>query len=176
MATKKSMWVLFGILVISAWVLGSVTQAGAESLKCKTSGIVVKREVMLLPDVEGHTYNMMMRDGLGFFENGEVATVKSFIMSDVIAGKGVQGNAYQFFSFADGSTIFTSYHSDQESDSEGKFAWLFKLTGEIRKGTGRFEGIKGTISGSGKQFKAEKGDISGKSFADWTFTYTLPSK
>ena len=24
MATKKSMWVLFGILVISAWVLGSV--------------------------------------------------------------------------------------------------------------------------------------------------------
>jgi hypothetical protein len=29
MATKKLMWVLFGILMISAWVLGSAIQAGA---------------------------------------------------------------------------------------------------------------------------------------------------
>jgi hypothetical protein len=30
---KKSTWVLFGILVISAWVLGSLVQAGAETVK-----------------------------------------------------------------------------------------------------------------------------------------------
>ena len=35
MATKKSMWVLFGILVISAWVLGSAIQAGAETMNYK---------------------------------------------------------------------------------------------------------------------------------------------
>jgi hypothetical protein len=39
MATKKSVWVLFGILVISVWVLGSVTQAGAEtSFDCTQCG------------------------------------------------------------------------------------------------------------------------------------------
>ena len=176
MATKRSMWILFGILVMAAWVLGSAIQAGAETLKCKASGNVVKREVMPIPDVEGHTYNMLMRDGLAFFENGEVATFKAFTMSDVTAGKGVLTNGYQLFTFVDGSTMITSFHSTQEPDPEGKFAWLIKGTGEIRKGTGRFEGIKGNISGTAKQFKPEKGDISGKSFWDWTFTYTLPSK
>jgi len=32
MATKKSMWVLIGILIASAWVFGSTVQSGAETL------------------------------------------------------------------------------------------------------------------------------------------------
>ena len=91
-------------------------------------------------------------------------------------GKGVLTNGYQLFTFVDGSTIITSFSSVQDPDPEGKFAWLIKGTGEIRKGTGRFEGIKGSISGSCKQLKPEKGDLSGKSVWDWTFTYSLPSK
>ena len=35
MARRKSMWILFGILVISVWVLASATQAGAETWKYK---------------------------------------------------------------------------------------------------------------------------------------------
>jgi steroid delta-isomerase-like uncharacterized protein len=31
MATKKSMWMIFGSLMISAWVLGSAIQAGAQT-------------------------------------------------------------------------------------------------------------------------------------------------
>lgn len=31
MATRKSTWIIFGILVISAWVLGSAIQAGAQT-------------------------------------------------------------------------------------------------------------------------------------------------
>src|SRR5271157_2630630 len=31
MATRKSIWVLFGILVTSAWVFGSAIQAGAQT-------------------------------------------------------------------------------------------------------------------------------------------------
>ncbi len=51
-----------------------------------------------------------------------------------------------------------------------------KNTGEILKGTHRFEGIKGSLSGEGKQFKTEKGDLGGKTTNDWTFTYTLPRR
>ena len=76
----------------------------------------------------------------------------------------------------DGSTIITSFSSVQDPDPEGKFAWLIKGTGDILRGTGRFEGIKGSISGSSKQLKPEKGDLSGKSFGDWTFTYSLSLK
>jgi len=176
MTTRKSIWILFGILLISVWILGSVVQVGAEAMKCKNFGYAVKREVFQIPDVEGHSINMLMRDGLAFFEDGEVVTFKSFTMSDVIAGKKVLNNGYQLFTFVDGSTIITSYRIEQEPDPEGKFSWLYKGTGEIRKGTGRFEGIKGSISIIGKQFKAEKGDLTGKSASECTFTYTLPSK
>jgi len=177
MAAKKSMWVLFGILLISVLFFGPAIQAAAETMRCKTSGNSVKREVMPIPDVEGHTIVMGMRDGLAFFEDGEVGTYKNFTVADVIAGKGVLTNGYQLFTFVDGSTIITSFRQPQEPDPEGKFSWLIKSsTGEIRRGTGRFEGIKGSISCTGKQFKPEKGDLTGKSAIDCTFTYTLPSK
>jgi hypothetical protein len=176
MTARKSMWVLFGILAISAWVLGSAVQAEAETMKCKTSAYAVKREVFPIPDFEGHSINMLMRDGLAFFEDGEVATFKNFTMSDVAAGKVVLTTGYQLFTFVDGSTIITSIRNEQQPDPEGKFSWFVKGTGEIRKGTGRFEGIKGSVSITGKQFKAEKGDLTGKSTTDCIFTYTLPSK
>ena len=42
MTTKKSIyiWILFGILIIAAWLLGSVTQAGAQTytMKCRQTG------------------------------------------------------------------------------------------------------------------------------------------
>ena len=47
MATKKPIWVLFGILVISAWILGSAIQVGAETLMRKT---VVDKYLSTLPD------------------------------------------------------------------------------------------------------------------------------
>ena len=40
MAAKKLMLVLFGICVISTWILGSVTQAGAETMKCINQSII----------------------------------------------------------------------------------------------------------------------------------------
>jgi hypothetical protein len=33
MATRKSRWILFGILAVSVWILGSTVQAGAETMK-----------------------------------------------------------------------------------------------------------------------------------------------
>ena len=176
MATKKSMWILFAILVVSAWVLGFAVQAGAETMKCRSSGIMVKREIIPIPDVEGHTIAIALREGLAFFEGGEVVPFKAFSTSDSIMGKKGLAQGYLLFSFVDGSSIITSFSQPLEPDPEGKFAWYNKFTGEILKGTGRFEGIKGSLSGDGKQFKPEKGELSGKSTNDWTFTYTLPSK
>jgi hypothetical protein len=176
MTIKKSMWVLFGICVISAWVFGSTIQAGAETMKCQTSGIMVKREVIPIPGVEGHTLNISMRDGLAFFEQGEVSLFKAFASGYGITGKGGQAQGYFSFTFVDGSSIITSFRQTSEPDSEGKFASYNKFTGEILKGTSRFEGIKGSLSGDGKLFKPEKGELSGKSNNHLTFTYTLPSK
>jgi len=115
-------------------------------------------------------------DALAFFEGGEVVPFKAFSTSNQIAGKQGLAQGYLSFTFVDGSSIITSFRQTNEPDPEGKFAWYNKFTGEILKGTGRFEGIKGSLSGDGKQFKPEKGELAGKSTNDWIFTYTLPSK
>ena len=179
MATKKiniTVWGLTGILVITAWLLGSVTHARAETMKCQTSGNMVKREVIPIPGIEGHALNISMRDGLAFFEQGEVSLFKAFASGYGITGKGGQAQGYFSFTFVDGSSIIATFRQTAEPDPEGKFAAYNKFTGEILKGTGRFEGIKGSLSGDGKLFKPEKGELSGKSNNHLTFTYTLPPK
>ena len=179
MATKKiniTVWGLTGILVITAWLLGSVTHARTETMKCQTSGNMVKREVIPIPGVDGHALNISMRDGLAFFEQGEVSLFKAFASGYGITGKGGQAQGYFSFTFVDGSSIIATFRQTAEPDPEGKFAAYNKFTGEILKGTGRFEGIKGSLSGDGKQFKPEKGELSGKSNNHLTFTYTLPPK
>ena len=90
MATKKSMWLLFSILVISAWVLGSVIQAGAETLKCRTATTLTKDEKIAVSDEEGHVLGVQILQGLAFFENGEIAKVRTHSIFDTIPGKGAQ--------------------------------------------------------------------------------------
>ena len=91
-------------------------------------------------------------------------------------GKNGLAKGYFLFTFADGSSIIASFSQTLEADPEGKFAQHSKMTGEIIKGTIRFEGIKGSISGEGKQVKLEKGEPAGKSTFYYIFTYTLPPK
>jgi len=67
MATKKSMWVFFGILVISAWVLGSAIQAGAETLRIKVSSYSTQVEVIQVGDMEGHI-RLPDPNGSNFFD------------------------------------------------------------------------------------------------------------
>lgn len=127
MATKKSMWILFGILALSAWVLGSAILAGAETMKCRTSGILVKNEAIPIPDVDGHRISLGLREGLAFFEGGEVAAFKASSTSDTIAGKEGRSQGYLLFSFVDGSTVITSFRQASKPDPEGIFGWVSEL-------------------------------------------------
>jgi hypothetical protein len=170
MTTKKLRCVLFGILVIATWVLGSTIQAGAETMKCRIAGAVTKDESIPVSDEEGHSLHLQITEGLAFFENGEIAKVRSHNLSDRIAGKGGQTIGYTIYTFEDGSTIVQRF---QRLMGSGNLP--AKATGELIKGTGRFEGIKGTISGTSKSFPASKGEAS-RNATDITFTYTLPTK
>ena len=70
MATKKSMLVLFGILAMSSFILASVIQAGAESLKFKFYSYVTQDESLPVGDVEGHMLSLSTRRAFCIFENG----------------------------------------------------------------------------------------------------------
>ncbi len=62
MAPRKSLWVLFGILVISAWFLGSAIQTAAQTLNFKLYTYVVKAESVPVGDVDG-----IFHDSKSFF-------------------------------------------------------------------------------------------------------------
>ncbi len=173
MTTKKSMWVLFGILVISAWVLGSAIQAGAETMKCRAAETVTKDERIPVSDETGHALGVQISEGLAFFENGEIVKRRCHAIYDTISGKGGQSIVYSIFTFEDGSTIATRNTRLTVVDKSGKPS--AKTTGEIIKGTGRFEGIKGTADATAKPFPGSK-EEAGRNAADITFTYTLPTK
>jgi hypothetical protein len=106
-------------------------------------------------------------------ENGEVATQIAVILGDFINQSG-STILYTTMTFADGSTIIMKRQGAQEGTVGGPSA--SRGTGEIIKGTGRFEGIKGTGTGTSKLFPVEKGEAGPKSIGEFILTYTLPPK
>ena len=174
MATKKSMWVLFGILVISTWVLGSAIQVGAETLNYKTYHYVAKAESSLIGDTEEHLVGFNIRRGFAVFENGEIGTIIAVITSDGVRNSG-QFMQYVTLTFADGSTIIYKSQGTFGSPAAGSYT-AAGWTSEIIKGTGRFEGIKGTSASKAKYLPVEKGELAPKGISENTLTYTLPSK
>jgi hypothetical protein len=171
MATRKSMIVLFGVLVISAWILGSTIQAVAETMNYKFYTWLVKQEGVPVNDVEGHAVFLDIRKSFYVFENGDIATANAVITGDFIKNAG-PWNMYATLTFLDGSTII---YKTQGTFGGGSAS----MKSEIIKGTGRYEGIKGTQSAKGKYLPPEKGEAGSnvnKGYGEGSFTYTLPAK
>lgn len=171
--TKKSVWVLFGVLVISVWVLGLALQAEAETLNYKFYTWVIKGDRTPIGDVEGHNLLLHKRGAFCAFENGEVATYSNNVSTiDLVKGSG-SFVTYTTMNFPDNSTITTK---GQGTVTGGSASQWGQWTSEIVKGTGRFEGIKGTLSGKIKYLPTEKEEAGPKGYGEGTITYTLPTK
>ncbi len=168
MTAKKSVWALFSILVIPAWVLGSAILAGAETLNYKFYTWAIKSESVPVGDAEGHTVTLTTRGAFYVFENGELATTNIVATGDLIKWSG-PFMQYVTINFADGSTIIIKSQGTLGGSAGG---W----TSEIIKGTGRFVGIKGTQSAKVKYLPVEKGEAGPKGYGEGTINYTLPSK
>jgi hypothetical protein len=128
----------------------------------------MKTEVVPIPDAEGHIVRFTLREGAQIFENGELAWIKSVLYVNIIKGAG-PFEMYATITFQDGSTITTHNKGILEATAA-------KWAGEITHGTGRFQGIKGTITTSSKMLPPEKGEVMGKSLGEGTLVYTLPGK
>jgi len=174
MATKKSLCVLIGILAIATYVLGSLIEARAETMNYKCYSWMSKREAVPVDDVEGHLVTLAQRGGFYVFDNGEVATIKRASLNDLIKGAG-WAVVYETITFPDGSTIVRKGQATLGGTAEGATASI-EATSEIVKGTGRFQGIKGTQKDKTKALPVEKGEAGAKLYGEGSLTYTLPSK
>jgi len=176
MTILKRNWGIIGILFIAALLLMPATQAGAETVKFRLVTYLSKVEWSPVGDVKGHVVGFYSRRGLAFFENGEVATYSNRGWFDSTKGKSsYQG--YNFYTYEDGSTTIGKVEGTL-TPIEGTKQRSAKGTQKFIKGTGRFEGIKGSGTHTGTQvmrYSKEKG-ILGDAYFDVTNTYTLPSK
>ena len=174
MVTKKSIWVLLGILVISAWVLGSAIQVGAETLNFKFFSHVTRSERFPVGDTEEHYVVTEVREGAVIFASGELAWMKAINSVDRVKGASTF-DQYYTVTFQDGSTIIC--HT-KGTNTGAPISPTAKWAGEIIKGTGRFQGIKGTVAAEIKFLPPEKDEVGrgGKALGEATFDYTLPSK
>ena len=150
MARKKSTWVLFGILVISAWLLGSAMQAGAQTytVKCREAGHSVKGHVIEVGDLPGHIVFVGENAGVLSCDDGSVATISGKSMGDMTKGSG-EARGYWLATHEDGSTTWAKFQYTATANPDGKTTGL-EGTIEYIKGTGRFEGIQGGGTWTGK--------------------------
>jgi hypothetical protein len=161
------------VLFAGSCLLGSVTQARAETMKCRVAITETKDMSLPVGAQEGHVLGVHVLEGLAFFENGEIAKVKVESLYENETGKTAQAIGYDTFTFEDGSTIVARFQRLAVSDKNGNLS--AKASTELVKGTGRFEGVKGTASATGKNFPPGKDEVL-KAMNDLTFTYTLPGK
>ena len=173
MAAKKCVRVLLGILVISVWFLWSASLVKSETLNFKYYTYGIKEESVPIGDVEGHQLTFNARRGFYVFQNGEVATLNNVsTLERVKDGSSIMG--YSTLTFADGATIIIRVQGTIGSGVPGSPA-LGALRSEIIKGTGRFEGIKGTTSAKTKFLPPEQGEPGPKGIGEGTMNYTLPT-
>lgn len=121
---------------------------------------------------DGQVRGVWVRRGLTIFDDGEVASYSALGDIDMTKGKGtVSGTDTTFF--ADGSSWSTQFTGQFSVGPKG--LWVIPHEGRFIKGTGRFEGIAGTLVYTSKQID-RKPDFAGFAETEGSATYTLPVK
>ena len=164
----------FTILAVAALaVFGALSLAGAETVKGRYVYHFFKVERIEVGDVPGHVVGVADGRGLVSFGTGEVATQLTKLLFDYTNGSG-PFQAYNLITYEDGSTKISKVQGRTTAQASG--VSTFEGTYTFIKGTGRFEGIQGTGSFTGKRTAPLTPGGPTDSYLDFTETYTLPPR
>ena len=168
--TKSKKMAVACLLV--ALLLVSVTQAWAATMKYRAVIFHTKVEIIKVEDVEGHIVGLYASTGLASLETGEVAVYEVLGGSfDYTKGTGIH-DGYTRLTFEDGSTMFTTGGGTTRPDPKGEGSLFEGGTVEIYQGTGRYAGIQGEGSYTGRRVVAV--GAGAQVYLDYVLTYTLP--
>ena len=158
-------------LIMTAFLVVSVTQAWAATMKFRMVFFHTRVETSEVGDVEGHNLHLGESTGLASLETGEVAVVTIRFFADYTKGAGtVQG--YIRLTFEDGSTIGIKGVTTVRPDPKGEGTLFESTQWEVYQGSGRYAGIKGTGTTTGRRFVAL--GAGAQVYFDVILTYTLP--
>jgi hypothetical protein len=158
---------------LAAWVLGVSSEASADTLKGKAVSTISKVERFPVWDADNHNLGYTLREGVIVFENGEVATTKATAVWDMVGPASGWAKGYVQYYFLDGSTMVLNFHQQFAQPAEGaSVQYDSTITGDIIKGTGKYEGVKGNFTSSSRQMKSEKGEPTGRLVSDFILNYS----
>lgn len=171
----KKVWVItIGSLIVLTCVGIVVTAAAADTTKSRVTSYITRMEVVPVTDVPGHVCGLYERRGVAVFEDGEEAAYRNCGMLDLVNKSGTfQG--YCILTYKDGSTIIIKNRGTLMNPEAGKFP-VSEGTGSYIRGTGRFEGINGSLTFKGHYLTPYSKDTKGDMITVTTGTYTLPSR
>ena len=171
----KKITIAFLLVFISLIAFGPVIIQGyAEDMNFKLVSMFDKREVVKVAETEGVMLSVMDRKGLSIFDSGEIVPTNCRGIMDT--KKGWQG--YSSLIFKDGSTLVVSWKgpTSQSRSADGKY-YEYGMSAEYVEGTGRFKGIKGSGTFTGKlPLWDEAYREKGATYYEFNGTYTLPSQ
>lgn len=169
-----AIWACIGIFFIVALMIVPAAQAAEKTVKYHCTTQLTKVEFVVLPDMKGHITGVFERRGVAIFEN-EVAAQKIWGTFDKKKGR-VSFLAYIQTTFKDGSTVMQKVSGSHAPPPDEKLD-VYEGKGEYINGTGRFEGIKGKLSLTGRQITPyTKDKTKADNWIEITATYTLPKK
>ena len=175
-SNRMRIWVVFFALMIGMWLTCSGTPAyAAVTTTVEATVILSGPPANMLPagDDENHVAGLGKRTGKAVFSDGRKAQYSNIFFMDWYRGKSISLWGYSKMVFKDGSWMFFKWDSQFAGmDEAGKS--MFKGTGTILKGTGLYEGIKGTVMYYNRQLPPSEEYPKGARKAKAVFTYTLP--
>jgi len=138
---------------------------GSTPVKFRVVAHSTKWESIDVGDVTGHILAVGEFKGLAFFE-GEVATASEVSIFDKTNGRG-SAEGYVLFTFDDGATQVIAIQGEDVPTQEG--GSVFDGSYSYTRGSGRFEGIKGSGTFTGQFYI----DVQ-SGYSAFTGSYTLP--
>ncbi len=167
------------VVAISSVALAVVvflgTPARADTLRCRAIGHVRSVERVPVGDMEGHHVQAMVRIGGFTCDTGEAGNFTNVSTARVVPG-GAEAQGYTLWEFEDGSGFLMKFQQDYAAPTAGQAQYASQAKGELVSGMGKFKGITGTATYTGKSLKLIKGELGNRSINDFTFTFTLPGK
>jgi len=169
---RAKLWfAILAVIILAAFTIA--IQAGAETVKGRYVYHFFKVERIEVGDVPGHLIGVADGRGLVSSDTGEVATQLTKLLFDYTNGSG-PFQAYNLITYEDGSTKISKVQGRTTAQASG--VSTFEGTYTFIKGTGRFEGIQGTGSFTGKRTAPLTPGGPADCYLDFTETYTLPSR
>lgn len=168
--TRKSLPFLLSVLAFAALL----SPAGAGALEVKARDVIYATGGTVKPvgDVDGHVAGTWEKRGV-CLEGKNVGTYFGTGTLDMTKGKGT-GDGKATCTFEDGSSHALRFTMSLEPIGKGLVKWTGR--GEFVEGTGRYDGIKGSATFSGRTYNPINETTRGDSVVDIVARYTVAKK